>query len=165
MNEGVAGVFVTHVNSDTKYHFKWDYDLEPKTFVHNVKNIMFANHYPRLKEVVYVKKELSPREMAIALEKGKKPVKVEFKKVGERRYVLDKVILWKNLVLLKLENSTIKSDELDVTYRYKYEGSLVVYLRKYRTGKFKTIDDASKEFFENSLLIDKLGEKEEETIG
>jgi hypothetical protein len=161
MNEGLPGVFVTHVNSDTKYFFQWDYDVEPKEFVHQIKEVLFSKHYPRLVEVVYQKKDLSPRDVAIALEKGKDPKKLELRKIGTRMYVIDKVILWKNMVLLKLESSTLKSDEIGAVYRYRYSGSLVVYLRKYRMGKFKSLEEASKAFFNGSILIDRLGENGE----
>ena len=161
MNDGVAGIYVTHVNSDTKYFFAWDYKQEPKSFVHQVKEVLFSKHYPRLVETVYEKKELTLRDVAIALEKRRDPKKLELKKIGTRMYVLDKVILWKNVVMLRLETSTIKSDEVGAVYRYKYGGSLVYYLRKYRTGKFRTLEEASDAFFTNALYIDKLGEKEE----
>ena len=160
MNDNVAGVFVTHVNTDTKYFFSWDYTKDPKAFVHQVKEVLFSKHYPRLVETVYEKKEITPRDVAIALEKRRDPTKLELKKVGVRMYVLDKVILWKNVVMLKLENSTVKGDELGGVYRYKYGGSLVYYLRKYRTGKFSSLEEASKAFFSNALYVDKLGEKE-----
>jgi hypothetical protein len=161
MNEGAAGVFVEHVNSGTKYFFPWNYDELPKEFVHSVKETLYLNHYPRLLEIVYEKKELTLRQMAIQAEKGKTPLKYQLKKVGTRMYAMDKVLLWKNMVVLKLEESTFSTDSIGSSHRYKYDGSLVIYLRKYRTGRFTSIEDASDDFFRHSIYIDQLiGENE-----
>jgi hypothetical protein len=161
MQEGVSGIFITHVNSNRKYFFSWNYDLQPRDFIHEIKEVLVQNHYPRLVEIVYDKKELTPRDMAIALEKGKrisKVKKVELKEIGRRLYIVASVLLWKEIFILQLAESSFDTDKIGTKYRYKYNGSSVIYLKKYRNNSFGTVEKASEEFFNNALFVDELQE-------
>jgi hypothetical protein len=161
MNEGTAGIFVTHVNSERKYFFGFNYNVEPKDFIHEIKNVLMENHYPRLVEIVYDRKELSTRDIVLKLEKGKKLEniqKCELKPIGKRLYIIEKCLLWKDLFILKLMESSFPSDIIGQQSRWKYNKSSVIYLKHYRSNSFKSLEEASDEFFKNSLIIDVLAE-------
>lgn len=157
LQDGEEGVQVTHENSGTRYFFKFNYDQQIKDFISNIKELLVLKHYPRLVDEVLEKIELSNEELALRLEKGKsleELKKFELKKTGERIYVIDKVLIWKDVAILKLESSSYESDNEDVgkSFQYKFNGSLVLFLNKYRSGKYD-LSALSAEFFKNSILI------------
>jgi hypothetical protein len=45
-------VTVVHSNSQTKYHFPWDFTMPIKSFIYTIKQQLVENHYPRLIEVI-----------------------------------------------------------------------------------------------------------------
>jgi hypothetical protein len=59
--------------------------------------------------------------------------------VGSRTFHIDKVLPWKDIAILMLDNSTFEDDKEGEQYRYKMNSSLVLYLKNYRTNKFKTL--------------------------
>lgn len=162
IQDGNKGVLITHVNTETKYFFPFDYDANIKDFIAEIKRLLVAKHYPRIIEEILERHEKTNAELAVELESGKKVEELEkfcMRKTGERMYRIDKVLPWKETAFLVLENSDIPGDVLGTQYHYKFDKSLVLYLRDYRTGKFKSIEDASDEFFNNAFLVSILGEK------
>jgi len=158
-NMGKAGVIVTHVNSGTTYFFEFAYDEQVKDFIARVKAKLVENHYPRLIEELWNKKELTTQEIAARIQSGKSVDEVgtsEVVRIGTRIYRLDRIITYRNIALLVLEQSDVPGDELGAITRYQYSGSLVVFLKKYRDNKFKSLEEASNDFFLNSILIDQL---------
>ena len=155
---GENGVQITHENSGIKYFFKFNYDSQIKDFIADIKSLLVKKHYPRLVDEVMVKHELSNEELALKLEAGSADIeqlkKYELRKVGENIYLMDKILLWKDIVILKLESSTYESSIEDIgkSFQYKFNGSLVMFLNKYRSGKYG-LSDLSSEFFNNSYLI------------
>jgi len=164
IQEGEEGVLITHVNSGKKYFFKFDYNISVKDFIANIKKTLVDMHYPRLLEEVLQKHEFTPEELAITLEKSDKKieelVKYEMRVIGTRQFRLDKILSWKNIAILVLEKSSFEDDEIGSAYRYKFNGSLVLFLKNYRSRKFKSLEEASAYFFSNSLLIDQLKKKD-----
>jgi hypothetical protein len=155
---GEEGVLITHTNSDTKYFFRLDYDQPVKDFIAEIKKILVAKHYPRLVDEMFVNHELSVDEMAKSLEDGKSIEglqKFELRKVGERQYRVDKILSWRDTFVLVLENSSYAEDddEIGKSFLYKMNTSSVLFLRKYRQNGFGGLREASKFFFDNSILV------------
>lgn len=165
IQDGEKGVLVTHVNTNSKYFFPFDYEMDVKDFIAEIKKVLVENHYPRVIEEVLSKYEKTPEELAIEVENGT-PVKElkawKMQVVGNRMYRIDKILAWKNIAILTLEKSSFENDKIGTSYRYKYNGSLVIFLKNYRSGKFSNLEEASEVFFSNSLLIDELSVKKEE---
>lgn len=162
--DGERGVLVTHVNTGLRYFYPFDYDMNVKDFIALVKKDISNKHYPRLVEDVLQAYEKTNEELAIELENGadaKSIKKYSMKSVGVRQYKIDKILSWKQIAILELEKSSFPEDNLHTLYRYQYDGSLVIFLKNYRNGKFKNIEDASAVFFSNANLVDELPKKTE----
>jgi hypothetical protein len=164
IQQGEKGVLVTHVNSNSKYWFSFDYDCNPKDFIAQIKKVLVDKHYPRLVEEILEKHELSQDELVLKLEKGAEADhlnKYEMRVIGNRLFRIDKILAWKGIFILSLEQSSFKDDEIGTFFRYKFTGgSAVIFLKNYRSGKFKTLEEASEYFFSNSLLIDSITKNE-----
>jgi hypothetical protein len=163
IQDSEEGVLITHVNSNSKYFYPFNYDINPKDFIAQIKSFLVKNHYPRLIEEILEKHELSSEELAIEVEKGvdiTKLNKYEMRVIGTRQFRIDKILSWKNIAILTLEESSFEDDEINANFRYKFSGSIVIFLKNYRSGKFRTLEEASEYFFSNSLLIDRITTKE-----
>jgi hypothetical protein len=167
--DGDLGVLITHVNTNKKYFFKFRYDEQVKDFIADVKRVIVKNHYPRIIEEVYENFDLTPDEVADRIAKGTMKVDdakpYEVRKVGDRVYRIDKVILYKNECILELEQSTVPTDVVGRQERRQMATSLTIFLKKYRENKFKNLEDASAFFMRNSALISYLDDKKEKENG
>jgi len=166
IQDGEEGVLITHMNSNSKYFFPFNFDQNPKDFIADIKRLLVEKHYPRIMEEILEKHQLTADELAQKVEEGI-PVdnlaKHEMRVIGTRMYRIDKILAWKQIAILVLEKSSFKDDEIDANYRYKFNGgSLVIFLKNYRSGKYKSLEEASEYFLANSLLIDQLVKKEED---
>jgi hypothetical protein len=166
VEDGREGVLVSHENSGKRYFFPFNYDMQIKDFIAEVKSVIKVNHYPRVIDEVHEKVELTNEELAGHLESGRSVddlKRYEIRKMGERIYVIDKVLSWKDIAILTLESSSFESDaqEVGMSFQYKFNGSLILYLKKYRSGKH-SIETLSSEFFGGSVLVRRLESKEEE---
>jgi hypothetical protein len=159
IQQGSEGALITHSNSNTKYFFPFDFSVPVKEFISKIKKLLVEKHYPRVIEEILDKHEFSSEELAKQLENNKtldNLSKYEMRIVGTRQFRIDKVLLWKSIFLLILEKSSFEDDKIDKVYRYKMNTSPVTFLRNYRLGKFKSLEEASAYFFNNSILIDTL---------
>jgi hypothetical protein len=159
IQDGSKGVLLTHVNSEKNYFFPFNYDMNVKDFIADAKRILVANHYPRLVQTIYENHKKTNEELAQELENGEKVDSLTqycVKKTGERMYRIDKVLPWKNIAIIVLEQSSVPGDNVGTVLKYSYQKSLVLYLKNYRTGVFKNIDEASDDFFNNSLLVSEI---------
>jgi hypothetical protein len=166
IEKGEEGCLITHVNSGKKYFFPFDYNMKVSDFIHTIKLMLVENHYPRVIEEILDKHEFTSEELAKQLEENKtldELSKYEMRVVGTRQFRIDKVLMWKSLFLLVLEKSSFEDDEIGKVYRYKINISPVIFLRNYRSGKFKSLEEASAYFFNNSILIDTLTKNETES--
>lgn len=161
VHKGDDGVFVIHKNTGMQYFFPWDYNLDPKDFIHNIKVFLEKKHYPILIETITEKHKLSKEELALMVEEGRSinDLPQYEERVKEKvLWRIDKVILWKDIVILvKIDN---KNNEISNQYRYKYNKSLVIFLKKYRSGDFKTLEEAGDDFFKNAILVNEITPKE-----
>ena len=158
VQDGEEGALITHVNSGKKYFFPFDYDLKVGDFIFKIKTLLSEKHYPRIIEEILEKHEFTKEELATQLENSNQTIdtltKYEMRIIGRRQFRIDKVLLWKNIFLLVLESSSFLDDEIGKIYRYKLNISPVIFLRNYRSNKFKSLEEASNFFFSNSILID-----------
>lgn len=162
INEGQDGIFIIHQNTGTKYFYAWDFDLDPKVFIHNIKQDLMINHYPRLIEDVYEAHELTPEELAQKVEKGAdfdSLTKGELRLVKKRYWIIDKVIAWKDIFILQ-EVDPKTGTLIGNQFRYKYNLMAITFMNDYRNGVFKTLEEAGKEFFSNSVLVNEIERKD-----
>lgn len=156
--QGQDGVFIIHKNSGAEYFFPWKYDEDPKIFIHNIKEFIKPKHYPILIENEYEDHQLTAEELANMVQNGTSITdlpKYEKRVKSRKMWRIDKVILWKDCVIL--EPVSINGEEVPKTqFRYKYNKSLVVFLKKYRNGEFSSLEEAGDDFFNNSLMINEI---------
>ena len=161
VHQGEDGVFVIHKNTGMQYFFPWDYSVEPKDFIHNIKSFLENKHYPILVETITEEHKLTKEELALMVEEGKSIQELPQyeKRIKEKKlWRIDKVILWKDIVILvQIDN---KGNTISNQYRYKYNKNLVIFLKKYRSGEYADLEEAGNEFFNNSILVNEITPKE-----
>ena len=154
---GQDGVFIIHKNTGLEYFFPRDFTKDPQVFIHDIKEHIKPRHYPLLIETEYEDHQLTPQELATMVECGKsikELPKYERRIKSQKLWRIDKVILWKNIV--SMERVPMKKDEVVPTsqFRFKYNKNLVIFLKKYRSGEFKDLQEAGDAFFnENSSIL------------
>ncbi len=160
-HQGQDGVFVIHKNTGTEYFFPWDYTKDPQVFIHDIKEYIKPRHYPLLIETEYEDHQLTPQELATMVESGKSITelpKYERRVKSKKLWRIDKVILWKDIVIM--EQVPMKDGEVVSTsqFRFKYNKNLVIFLKKYRSGEYGSLEAAGNEFFNenNSMLINEI---------
>lgn len=161
VHQGEDGVFVIHKNTGMQYFFPWDYSVEPKDFIHNIKSFLEKKHYPILIETITEEHKLTKEELALMVEEGKSIQELPQyeKRIKEKKlWRIDKVILWKDIVILVQIDS--KGNTISNQYRYKYNKNLVIFLKKYRSGEYADLEEAGNEFFNNSILVNEITPKE-----
>lgn len=163
----VDGVYIIHEESKQKFFFPFDYDTEPKFWVHNIKEKLISL-YPRIIENVSEERATTPAEMADFVLKGGDPTKVPVltkDTKSQRLWRIDKVQVYKDIFILQLEGTREVGQELwqpanTTQNRFKFQGGCsVMYLTKYRNKEFTNQVDAGKYFFDNSIFIDELQQK------
>jgi hypothetical protein len=161
VHQGDDGVFVIHKNTGMQYFFPWDFNVEPKDFIHNIKSFLEKKHYPILIETITEEHKLTKEELALMVEEGKSIQELPQyeKRIKEKKlWRIDKVILWKDIVILvQIDN---KGNTISNQYRYKYNKNLVIFLKKYRSGEYADLEEAGNEFFNNSILVNEITPKE-----
>lgn len=161
VHQGEDGVFVIHKNTGMQYFFPWDYSVEPKDFIHEIKTFLEKKHYPILVETITEEHKLTKEELALMVEEGKSIQELPQyeKRIKEKKlWRIDKVILWKDIVILVQIDS--KGNTISNQYRYKYNKNLVIFLKKYRSGEYADLEEAGNEFFNNSILVNEITPKE-----
>ena len=145
------GVTVIHENSGQSYLFEWDFTIPVKSFIHEIKQVLSDNHYPRLEHKVVESIPLTAEEQAALLAAG-----TEIEKLPTHRevskstlYRIDKIIALKDIFIIQDESSY-------KMYRYKMNYSSIFFLKNYRTGKYKSIEEAGKFFFGKSELLNEM---------
>jgi len=151
-----------------KIFFPFDYDMDSKAWVHNIKEAI-TPYYPRIIESIYDNVQLTPKEMAIKAEEGadiSSIPKFEKRLVKQNCWRIDKILCFKDIFILTLEGTIDLNTKEFIPCepqmaRYKYQGSSVIYLNKLRNKEFKNFDEASKEFFNRAIFIDEVRVKNE----
>lgn len=144
-------VQVIHVNTQKKYTYEWDFSKHVKTFIHEIKQDLLF-HYPRLLQVVTEEKKLTPEEQAHLIESGEYEPSNVPSTILEKKKILwriDKVIVVKDIFILVREDT-------QQTFRYKMNKSCVYFLKSYRNGHFKSLEEAAEYFFSKSELLNEI---------
>ncbi len=166
--KGIDGVFIKVSGSEHKYFFKFDIEADQKAFIHSIKEKLLPE-YPRLVEQLYENRQATSLDIAKQLEQGiplNNVQKVIKTYLGYRVWRIEKVFSWNKLFFLYPERVVDESgnevtDYDKLQYRYEYNGSSILFLKKYRTKEFKDEIEAASEFFRNANLINTVNVKNE----
>lgn len=144
-------VTVIHENSQTAYDFEWDFTIPVKSFIHEIKQVLSDNHYPRIERVTQEETALSPEEQASLLASGVAVDELPATRKVEKRtiYRIDKVIALKDVFILQ-DEQTFQS------FRYKMHYSSIFFLKNYRNGKYGSLAEAGEFFFSKSELLNEI---------
>lgn len=147
------GVTVVHENSGIKYFYEWDFTIPVKTFIHSIKQHLSSLHYPRISKTETITRPITTEEIADMMEKGadSNNIPTTITEDITKVYMIDKILAMKDEFILI-------DEETKDQYCYRMDGSSIFYLKNYRTGKFKSLEEAGEEFFKKSHLIGKLTE-------
>lgn len=150
------GVQVINEENNSILDFAWKFDVDVKTFIFGIKQVLVDKWYPRLVKVIH-DEETIPMDEQIAMATRSNDLnsiptkrKVETKIV----YIVDKCIIPKDIFLLK-------DTETDITYRYKLKTSSVFFLKKLRSGNLTEVT-AADYFFAHSEFLNEITAKGEE---
>ena len=144
-------VTVIHENSGQQYAFEWDFAIPVKSFIHEIKQVLSDNHYPRIERRVTTVVPLSAEEQAALLADGVGVDNLPSVKeiTASTIYRIDKVIALKDIFILQ-DEKTFKS------YRYKMNYSSIFFLKNYRTGKYNSLEEAGDFFFSKSEFLNEM---------
>lgn len=148
---GVEGLKVTIRSQDKSFFYPWDFQVEPKSFIHRIKLDLMA-WYPLLEEVVYDEHETTADEIRDFLERGYQVTEIprtQRVQAGVKTWRIDKVVVWRDIAILE----DVSSGE---QFRFKMNTNLVLFLKKYRSGGFTGPKDAGEAFFSKSSLLNKI---------
>lgn len=145
-------VTVIHENSGGSYDFEWDFTIPVKSFIHEIKQVLSDNHYPRIERVTSTAVAYTPEEQAVLLASGEFALEnLPSSRLVEscETFRIDKVIALKDVFILQSEKDF-------KAYRYKMHYSSIFFLKNYRTGKYASIAEAGAFFFAKSELLNEL---------
>lgn len=156
------GVFIVIDSLKKKMFFPFEYEVEPKSWVHNIKENL-VRYYPRLIESVTEKHTLTPEEQALYVERAgtiEGCPTTEDRVVKRNCWRIDKVLCYRDIFILYLEGTTDKDNNFTsckepIMRRFKYMGSSVLFLKKQRAAtEAQEAQELSKDFFENAVPLD-----------
>lgn len=142
------GVTIVHENSGTKYFYGWDYSIPLKAFIHNIKQDLSGNHYPRISRMEVKVTPTSPERAAQMIEEGcdVNAVPAEERHEEEVIYIIDKILALRDEFIIVNEKTREQ-------YCYKMQGSGIYFLKNYREGVYKSLLEAGDAFFKKSTLV------------
>lgn len=145
------GLQVSIKGTDIVLFYPWDYNKDPKLFIHDIKTDL-EKYYPEIIETIYDSHPITSEEVMNYMERGYKvnEIPTQIKTISRKKtWVIDKVIVWRDIVILI-------DKEAKEQFRYKLNTNLVLFLKKYRSGFFKTKEEAGQYFFERASLLNKI---------
>ena len=147
-------VSVIDESTNMVYEFEWDFTIPVKSFIFGIKKILSKN-YPVLIQELQKEIHLTPEEQSKLISEGVSvdSVPVSKKEIVTRKFIIDKVIINKDIFILK-EAGT------DRLFRYKLNKSSVIFLKKIRAGELNE-KEAGKYFFKNSTFLGEIISKKE----
>jgi len=141
------GVILVHENTGTQYEFPWDFTVPVKSFIYEIKQMLVKYHYPRLEQEKVQSVRMSEDEIAQRLAEGKTVPENGMKTISTiKKFRIDKIITLKDIFIL------IDEDTAQV-FRYKMKSSSIFFLKRYRSGKFKSLVEAGQDFFDRSECL------------
>ena len=128
------------------FKFDWDYTIPIKSFIHKIKTTLYE-YYPRLSRSRVETRPLSAERASEMIASGGSLDELptaETVRVDET-FVIDKVILLKNIFILKNEKTGTHS-------KYKLDNG-VFFLKNWRVGKYESAKAAGDEFFAEAIYL------------
>lgn len=158
---GQDGVFIVLNDKKKKNFFPYEYEEDPKVWVHGIKNWL-VNYYPRLIETITSPVELTADEKAIiAVKTGSIDNLPDYqeKVIQRNSWRIDKILAHRDIFLLQKEGELNEAGDFiptdnPVMRRFKYTGSTILFLKKYRSSTYEELPDISKDFFTNAIPLD-----------
>lgn len=158
---GQDGVFIVLNDQKKKNFFPYEYEIDPKVWVHNIKDWL-VDFYPRLIETIKAPVELTADEKALIVEKtGSIENLPDFQErvVQRNSWRIDKILAHRDIFLLRKEgeidsNGNFVPSENPIMRRFKYTGSTIIFLKKYRSSTYKDLNEISEDFFTNAIPLD-----------
>lgn len=150
-NSKKEGLQVSVKGTDICLFYPWDYNKDPKLFIHDIK-LDLEKYYPELIETIYDSHPTSSEEVMTFMERGYKinEIPKQIRTISRKKvWIIDKVIVWRDIVIL-IDKETKEQ------FRYKLNTNLVLFLKKYRSGVFKNKEEAGAHFFERASLLNKI---------
>jgi hypothetical protein len=149
-----AAVEIIHENSGMTHRFEWDFTIPVKSFIHEIKQVLSDNHYPRIAKVTKELISLTPDEQATLIANGTSVDEVPSyrEEIQKEIFKIDKVITLDDIIILQSERDYRM-------YRYKMNYSCIFFLRKYRQGEYKSLEEAGDFFFSKATLLNELPHK------
>lgn len=146
-----TAVQVVHENSGNTYKFEWDFTIPVKSFIHEIKQVLSDNHYPRVERVLRQSIPLSAEEQAELIADGADVSRIPTTRdeTISEIFRIDKVIALKDILILVSEKD-------NRAYQYKMNYSCIYFLKNYRKGEYKTLQEAGDFFFSKSTLLKEL---------
>lgn len=146
-----AAVEIIHENSGMTHRFEWDFTIPVKSFIHEIKQVLSDNHYPRIAKVTKELISLTPDEQATLIANGTSVDEVPSyrEEIQKEIFKIDKVITLDDIIILQSERDYRM-------YRYKMNYSCIFFLRKYRQGEYKSLEEAGDFFFSKATLLNEL---------
>lgn len=159
--DGQDGVFIVINEQKKKQFFPYEYETDPKVWVHGIKTWLM-NYYPRLIEEIKTPVALTADEKALIVEKtGTLDNLPDFKEevIQRNSWRIDKILAYRDIFLLLKEGEINKDgafipSENPIMRRFKYTGSSILFLKKYRSSTYQDLSAISAEFFENAIPLD-----------
>lgn len=160
------GVFIVIDSIKKKIFFPFDFEKEPKVWVHDIKSNLIQ-YYPRLVEDITEIHKLTPDEQVMIIEKQGNIDNIpltEERVIKKNCWRMDKVLCYRDIFILYLEGTfdvatnKYTESETPIMRRFKYTGSSVLFLKNQRKimamGDKELLAELSKDFFDNSLPLD-----------
>ena len=140
------GIIIILMGEQKTFKFDWDYTIPIKSFIHKIKTTLYE-YYPRLERSRVEVRPLSAEKASEMIAEGSSLDELpstESIRIDET-FVIDKVILLKNIFILKNEKTGVHS-------KYKLDNG-VFFLKNWRVGKYKNAITAGDEFFAEAVYL------------
>ena len=149
-------VQIVDESTDAVYEVSFDFSIPVKSFIYGIKQLLINKGcYPILKKTEIIESPVTKEEQVELASNGTPVDQIPTKKNVEKvvTYLIDKCIIYHDTFLIK----DIDSEQM---FRFKLLKSSSLFLRKLRS-KEKPIEEYSKFFFDNSVLLNEIVPKEE----
>ena len=156
---GPKSVGVVEEVTNTVYEFEWDYTIPVKEFIRSIKDLLVEKCYPYIIKSNIQTIPMTIEEQTDIIQKGTPIDEVPTTKkiVSKEKYLIDKVIVYKDIFILNNLNT-------NKTYRYHLNKSSIYFLKNLQKKKMNP-EEAGSFFFNHSELMNEIIPKDEYAKG
>ena len=148
---GIDGLQVSVRDINQTLFYPWSPSVDPKSFIHQIKQSL-EPWYPVIEQSMTSERPTTSDDIMEFLERGFKmseiPTVIKEPRLN-KAWRIDKVVVWRDIAILV-------DVETGEQFRYKLGASLVLFLKKYRSGAFKDRLDDGEQFFSRASLLNKI---------